>query len=428
MILLELWINKYKLLMVRKYTLEIFLERAHQVHGDKYDYSQIKEEDIKGAYAKVLPLCRTCDYQWPVTIHSHINGKSGCPSCSGNVPWVLTYFLERARQVHGDKYDYSNIKEEDIKGAYTKVLPICRTCDYQWPVTIHSHINGKYGCPNCAGKAPWTLTRFLERGNEIHGNKYDYSQIKEKDINGYESKIPITCRTCIYRWFSTINNHISGKYGCPNCAGNAPWTLARFLERSNEIHGNKYDYSNIKEEDINGCESKVPLTCRTCEYQWYPSIGSHINQKTGCPSCRRSKGELAVADYLKKLSLPFTAEYTIESLPKKRYDFFTTFNNKKYLIEFDGQQHFEFVPFFHSSEREFIDRQETDITKTQKALDEDYKVIRIAYTRVDDVNNILDEAFRLEKRLYVSDPEMYKYLTNRVFVSPRKQFIKLKKY
>ena len=45
------------------------------------------------------------------------------------------------------------------------------------------------------------------------------------------------------------------------------WTLSLFLERSLSIHGNKYDYSDIKEEHINGYKSHVSIKCNTCDHQ-----------------------------------------------------------------------------------------------------------------------------------------------------------------
>src|SRR3990170_1711179 len=44
----------------------------------------------------------------------------------------------------------------------------------------------------------WTLPLFLERARKIHGNKYDYSQIKEEDIKGARCNIPLKCNTCFY--------------------------------------------------------------------------------------------------------------------------------------------------------------------------------------------------------------------------------------
>lgn len=82
----------------------------------------------------------------------------------------------------------------------------------------------------------WTLPLFLERAREIHGDKYDYSQITSEHIRGQKSYIPIRCIRCSYRWSPTIDGHINGRTECVNCKGKALWTLERFLARALEIH------------------------------------------------------------------------------------------------------------------------------------------------------------------------------------------------
>ena len=51
----------------------------------------------------------------------------------------------------------------------------------------------------CSGNAPWTLERFLIKVNEVHGNKFDYSQVKREHIKNSESHIPVICRKCLHR-------------------------------------------------------------------------------------------------------------------------------------------------------------------------------------------------------------------------------------
>ena len=63
--------------------------------------------------------------------------------------------------------------------------------------------------------------------------------------------------------------------------GRLHWTLERFLERSSEIHGDKYDYNAITPEHITGYRSKVPLSCNTCFNEWTPTINDHIYCKSG---------------------------------------------------------------------------------------------------------------------------------------------------
>jgi len=46
--------------IIRKYTLDIFLERAREVYGTKFDYSQITEQDIRDCKSHVSIKCHIC--------------------------------------------------------------------------------------------------------------------------------------------------------------------------------------------------------------------------------------------------------------------------------------------------------------------------------------------------------------------------------
>lgn len=107
--------------------------------------------------------------------------------------------------------------------------------------------------------------------------------------------------------------------------------------------------------------SKIPLICNKCGHIWYQSINGHINNRSGCPMCSSSKGELACMDYLISLKLAFKPQAQIISLPTRYYDFMFIHNNISYLLEFDGKQHFE---FFHDDIGNFIQTQTIDILKT----------------------------------------------------------------
>lgn len=69
---------------VAPWTLVRFIKRAHELHGNKYDYAQITEDHIKGIYSHVSIKCNTCENMWSPTIGSHISQKTGCSHCRFN--------------------------------------------------------------------------------------------------------------------------------------------------------------------------------------------------------------------------------------------------------------------------------------------------------------------------------------------------------
>ena len=96
---------------------EEFIKKAKEVHGDKYDYSKV---EYKKAIEKICIICPEHGEFWQIPTN-HLKG-CGCPSCGGNKKYTLEIFIKKAREVHGDKYDYSKV---DYKKASEKVCIIC---------------------------------------------------------------------------------------------------------------------------------------------------------------------------------------------------------------------------------------------------------------------------------------------------------------
>lgn len=321
--------------------------------------------------------------------------------------YTLDVLLQRGREIHGNKYDYSNIKSEHIKGRDSHVPVKCNSCNYEWNPSIHDHITHKSGCPICSRNARWTLDRLLIRLNEVHGDKFDYSQITKEHVKNSESRIPVTCKTCYHRWEPDIHSHVRGTK-CPGCVKRVPWTLERVLIRFAEVHGDIYDYSEITREQIINCNSHIPIICKTCNRRWNPTIDSHV-KGGGCPKCNKSKGEKICLDILEKMDLNPDSQVRISALPRQPFDFGFEYIGNKWLLEFDGQQHFHFNEFFHRDIKEFINRQLADIIKTKTAIKEGYKVIHIDYTQIDNVEYHIMLALKLEQSLYLSTPILYSH-------------------
>jgi hypothetical protein len=83
---------------------------------------------------------------------------------------------------------------------------------------------------------------FIEKAKNIHNDKYDYSKVNY--INA-DTQIIIICRE--HGEFTQIPDfHINRKCGCPKCSNNIKLEISEFIEKSNKIHCNKYDYSKVE--------------------------------------------------------------------------------------------------------------------------------------------------------------------------------------
>lgn len=129
--------------MPKKKTTEEFIADAIKVHGNEYDYSKVVYVNNN---TKVEVICREHGSFW-VLPRIHLSNCK-CPKCKG-VSSDREYFIEKAKKVHGDKYDYSKV---DYKKANVKVTIICKTCGKEFMQTPNSHLDG-HGCHDCAKKA-----------------------------------------------------------------------------------------------------------------------------------------------------------------------------------------------------------------------------------------------------------------------------------
>jgi Zn finger protein HypA/HybF involved in hydrogenase expression len=281
--------------------------------------------------------------------------------------------------------------------------------------------------------------QFIERAIKVHGNKYNYSLSEYKDAN---SKIIIICSlhgnfeqkanhhmsghgcpSCsgnknktteefinesnllynnkfdytktIYTNASskiiiickqhgyfeqTPDHHLRGQ-GCPNCSGNVRLTTEEFIERSTTVHNNKYDYSLV---DYKNGETKVKIIC-TIHGEFEQKASNHLSGK-GCPKCRSSKGELLIDHILKERGIKFETQWSDDGKCRHKsalkFDFYIPSINT--AIEYDGEQHFMPRDVFGGDE-EFQSTQLRDQIKTKYCLDNGIRLVRIPYTMAVDV-------------------------------------------
>ena len=108
------------------------------------------------------------------------------------------------------------------------------------------------------------------------------------------------------------------------------------------------------------------------------------NGTTKSCGCLLSTGEMLIGKLLNKKEISFEQQKIFENCylhnnGKCRFDFYV---NNTYLIEYDGQQHFEPVEYF-GGEEQFKIQQERDAYKNQWCKDNNIPLIRIPYTKLD---------------------------------------------
>lgn len=186
---------------------DTIISRGIGLYGDKYDYSLIRDCNTRD---DIEVICKEHGL-FRKRLSRFLSG-SGCPKCSGKVRLTKEEFIEKARKVHGDKYDYSKV---EYVNAHTRVCIICLEHGEFWQ-TPTNHLNGN-GCPKCKLEKlsklfSSNIEEFSKKGTIVHNGKYTY---KMSDYVNNSTPLLITCPIHGEFW-QLPHNHLQGK-GCPKC-------------------------------------------------------------------------------------------------------------------------------------------------------------------------------------------------------------------
>ena len=281
--------------MPKRSSVEEFIVKARKTHGEKYDYSRVVYTNNR---TKVCIICPKHGEFWQ-TADKHTMGRK-CPSCSVLEVHVaqrntLEEFIAKAREIHGDKYDYSKV---EYKGNKVKVCITCPEHGDFWQVP-NSHLS-KRGCPACGRLSTsnglrMTGSSFIFKARKVHGDKYDYSKV---EYISSQTKVKIICPEH-GAFEQTPAMHLS-ENGCPKCGiikAHPFKSTNEFIEDAKRIHGDKYDYSKTEYSSV--FESIVITCLKHGDFNQTPN--SHLHGH-GCPRCSHhiSKGEQEMMDWIKQ--------------------------------------------------------------------------------------------------------------------------------
>lgn len=360
-----------------------FLEKAKYKHGDRYDYSKVI---FNGTRKKIEIVCKIHGI-YTQSAASHLSG-SGCPKCAiENRKYTKDKFLKRAKEINGDRYDYSEVFLEN--GWFSRIKIICRKHG-EFEQSLENHLKGNQ-CMKCSHeKRRLGTEEFIKRANKVHPNKYNYSKSVYMTRN---DNVEIICYIHGSFW-QNPEDHVLQGHGCPDCSKeNARLSVKDFLIKANKVHSFKYNYSKTIFKTV---RDFIVIVCPK-HGEFKQLAQSHLYGKTGCPKCSRSRGEDKILNFLETSSIDYYHNKMFDDFRNTRtgrrlsYDFFLPKYNL--LIEFDGRQHFEPVDFGgHGSKiKTFREIQRRDVLKTNYAKENNIDLLRISYYEIENVEKILEK-------------------------------------
>lgn len=255
------------------YTTQSFIEKANKIHENKYGYS-------KTVYQKGnIPVTITCPIHGDFTMkpYPHLQG-CGCYYCGiessrRKNTKTTEWFIENAKQVHGDKYDYSKVV---YKKYQEKVKIICKKHGI-FEQRPENHIKGD-GCPECAKEKNEEIKKYYKDKffQKCKDKGYDVSSVTYVNASSMLSAI---CN--IHGKFNVLPNYYL-KNGCPYCKkeNSIKKEKDKFITKAKEKYGDKYDYSKVV---FKNWKTPVEIICKR-HGSFYQKPTKHLHN-TCCRHC-----------------------------------------------------------------------------------------------------------------------------------------------
>ena len=345
---------------MKRLTTEEYVEKVKRIHPEN-DHSLVV---YTGASKKIIVICPKHG-KFEIQANNYLQGQ-GCKKCgierrSSKRIMGMEEFIRRAKEIHGDKYDYSKVVYINCD---TPVSIICPEHGEFWQIPYH-HLHGD-SCPKCGHRVcGYTTEEWIELAKKVHGDKYDYSKANYVNAN---TKVCVICRIHGEFWIRPVQ-HLRGG-GCPKCVGKHKIT-EDFVTESIEVHGKLYDYSKVV---YKGAYVKVCIICPEHGEFWQTPHG-HLNGN-GCPYCKSSKLEKNIRKILKKNDINFDYQKRFPWLGLQSLDFYLPDYNV--AIECQGRQHFESVDIFGGEESLRVNK-ERDVKKYYKCKNKGVNILYITF-------------------------------------------------
>ncbi len=345
-------------------SIEIARESA-RVHGGKCLSTEYKNNHTN--------LLWECDmgHQWNADLNRIRRKKCWCPVCSKKAPLSIKIANEEALKKGG------KCLSTKYKNVNTKLLWECKET-HQWEATL-ANIRAKRWCPTCA----YIKVHNLNCIHSIESAREFAENIGGKCLS--TNYIPNTnlLWECAknHRWEAQFAEIQRGRW-CRKCFDAIPKATLLSIESAREFAetlGGKClstKYKNARSYLLWECEKR---------HQWKAPY-AEIRRGSWCGNCSMYRTEKCIEQILAKMFPCDTfskirPDWNKNPATNKNLELDFYCENLCLAIEYMGQQHYEFIKFFHrNSLEEFKCLQLRDAQKVQNCLNNNVILIVIPYT------------------------------------------------
>lgn len=348
------------------------------------------DEILPGSPKKVKWVCRKHpEHKWEANINSRTRLNSGCPYCANQKVMKGFNDLATTNPILATEWSNENkIRPTEVThGSTLKIKWVCpQNPHHKYVAAINDRTSGK-DCPYCAGR------RVLKGDNDLLTLYPEAAAEWDYEKNGKLKPTEITAHNMRKVWWKCPNGHsydmevankIKGGINCPICSNR------RLLKGYNDlatlypdIAKEWSDENDIPANEIIAGSGKrgVWICNQDPSHKWEATVSNRTYLKTGCPFCNTSHGEQLISSFLSNKNIDFKTEYRFEKCRSKKalpFDFAVRKENEIYLIEYDGEQHFNEKDYFGGAEA-FNLLREHDNAKNNFCADNKILLLRIPY-------------------------------------------------
>lgn len=256
---------------------DYFINQAIKKHRNRFNYSKV----IYSKHNKNVIITCPIHGDFMQSPEKHLTYK-GCSKCSyneshNNLTKDTTYFIQKAKEIHKNTYDYSL---SNYVKAKEKIIIICKEHGL-FEQTPNNHLQGQ-GCPVCGqikteSSRRKDLNVFIEQANKKHNNKFDYSLVNYKNT---DTKITIIC-PIHGKYQQTPSSHLNSQ-DCIKCSNKKISNYQKTL--NNGWNYSIWEKKGNESKTFNGFKCYI-IKCYNNTEEFY-KIGKTFNDLTKRFSCK----------------------------------------------------------------------------------------------------------------------------------------------
>ena len=271
-----------------------FIKSMKEIYGDQFTYENTNYTGTKNLVTITCKIHEDFE-RYP----SDLLKGMGCSKCIQETKRkkLEDKFIRRAKEINGDKNDYSLVHYIDDR---TKVEIVCgingHGSFFQSP---SKHIYRRQDCPKCGLLKIGDMKR---KTNEqfIQESKALFKNENGNDLLGYDKCIYKSAKDYVElfckehrEYFKVLPDSHTGKrhQSCPKCSLERQGKLEvydtnSFIERAQKVHvdENGEPLYTYKDAIYTYSKNKLKITCRL-HGNFLQSPDSHVRGKHGCPAC-----------------------------------------------------------------------------------------------------------------------------------------------